>query len=298
MAASEGSGDGGSDAGEDVPPRRYLPADQVMGEMASFGDERLHVLRPGQVLVLAVVAGGFITVGALLSVLLGTGVEPAGVASLVEGLAFATGFFFVVLSESVLFTEANVVIPATLLSRRESAARVVRFWTIAVVGNLLGALVVAGLIALAHDYPATVVDHLAEVVEGKMARQRGGSVADWLRVVLSGTLANWLVGMAAFFAMMGRTILGKYIPVALAVAVFVAAGFQHSLANMGFFSLLMLQGNGPGWVPAISWNLVPAGIGNLIGGTLFVALPLWYGFRNDGSGGPPVQAASARGRER
>lgn len=49
-----------------------------------------------------------------------------------------------------------------------------------------------------------------------------------MQALLSGVLANWLVGMAAFFATMGRTIFGKYIPVLLAVTTFVAAGFQHA----------------------------------------------------------------------
>lgn len=60
---------------------------------------------------------------------------------------------------------------------------------------------------------------------------------------------------------------------------FVAAGFQHIPANMGYFALRMAQGQGPGWVPALGWNLVPAGLGNVLGGTLLVALPFWYAFR-------------------
>lgn len=89
-------------------------------------------------------------------------------------------------------------------------------------------------------------------------------------------LANWLVGMAAFFAVMGRTIIGKYIPVFLAVTLFVAAGFQHSPANMGFFSLANSEGIGPSWIAAMGWSIIPAGIGNVVGGTLLVALPFWF----------------------
>ena len=74
----------------------------------------------------------------------------------------------------------------------------------------------------------------------------------------------------------GRTIIGKYVPVFLAVALFVAAGFQHSPANVGYFSLSMAAGGGPGWASAIGWSLVPAGIGNILGGTLLVALPFWF----------------------
>jgi formate transporter len=89
-------------------------------------------------------------------------------------------------------------------------------------------------------------------------------------------LANWLVGMAAFFAVMGRSIIGGYIPVFLAVTLFVAANFQHSPANMGYFSLIMPAGHGPGWRAALAWNIIPAGLGNMAGGALLVALPFWH----------------------
>jgi formate/nitrite transporter FocA (FNT family) len=93
-------------------------------------------------------------------------------------------------------------------------------------------------------------------------------------------LANWLVGMAAFFAMMGRTIMGKYIPILLAVTAFVAADFRHSPANMGFFALWMAEtGSGPGWATALGWNIVPAGIGNMLGAALLVAVPFRFVFR-------------------
>jgi formate transporter len=230
------------------------------------------------VLLLGVLAGGFITSGALFSALLADGVGAAGPVRLLEGLGFSTGFFFVVLSEAALFTEANVVMPATLLGRAGPAHRVARFWVLAAVGNVLGALTFGGLIVLAHDQPEGVAVLLDEIVERKLAFRADG-VSGWWRVLLSGVLANWLVGMAAFFATMGRTIIGTYIPVALAVTLFVAANFQHSPANMGYFSLVLFDGGAPSWGTAVWWNLVPAALGNLLGGTLLVALPFWWVFR-------------------
>ena len=85
--------------------------------------------------------------------------------------------------------------------------------------------------------------------------------------------------MAAFFSVMARSIIGKYVPVFLAVTLFVAANFQHSPANMGFFSLIMPTGRGPGWGAALVWNIIPAGIGNMAGGAFLVALPFWYALR-------------------
>lgn len=75
---------------------------------------------------------------------------------------------------------------------------------------------------------------------------------------------------------MGRTIVGKYVPVLLAVSLFIAANFQPSPANMGYFALAMPQGVGPRWVPSLVWNLIPVGIGNRLVGGLLVTMSFWY----------------------
>src|SRR6266571_4515332 len=93
------------------PAAQYLSAEHVVAEMADHGTRRLQRLSVLQILVLAMLAGGFVTVGALFSVLLATGVGSPGAQRLVEGLGFSAGFFFVILSDAVLFTEANVRAP-------------------------------------------------------------------------------------------------------------------------------------------------------------------------------------------
>lgn len=278
------------EAGEqpDVAAPRYIPAERVLAVMADFGTRRLTLLDPARAFVLAVFGGGLITAGALFSVLLATGAETEGMIRLLEGVGFSTGFFFVVLSEAVLFTEANVVLPTTLLRSRQGARRVVRFWVLAWLGNFAGALLLATLVAVAHDYSPAVSDLLRDVVDTKMTWRADGGAGGWFRLMLSGVLANWLVGMAALFAMMARTILGKYIPILLAVSLFVAANFQHSPANMGYFSLLMMETDGPGWWNALAWNIVPAGLGNMLGGALLVALPLSFAFATMGGRRPRV----------
>ncbi len=80
------------------------------------------------------------------------------------------------------------------------------------------------------------------------------------------------------FAFMRRTIIGQYIPVLLAVMLFVAAGFQYSKANMGFLALFIAHGGDLDWLTALGWNTIPAGIGSTIGSALFVAIPYWFVF--------------------
>ncbi len=263
------------------PRAQYLSAEHVVAEMAGLGVRRLQTLSVTQTLMLAMLGGAFVTAGALFSVLLATGSQTSGAERLLEGLGFSAGFFFVILSNAVLFTEANVVLPATLLSYDAPTLlrRVARFWALAWVGNLIGAFAIGWAVHLAQHYPADVGALLGRVIDRKMQYRSIGGFGAWWQVVLSGVLANWLVGMAAFFSVMGRTIIGRYVPVFLAVTLFVAANLQHSPANMGFFSLIMPTGHGPGWGPALGWNIVPAGIGNMIGGAVLVALPFWYALR-------------------
>ena len=261
-----------------TPPAQYVAAEYVLETMGRAGVRRIRTLSAVQVFLLGVVGGAFITVGALFSVLLGAAVHTPGPQRLLEGLGFSAGFFFVILSEAALFTEANVTLPATLLRHDVDAPgrRVARFWALAWAGNLAGAMLTGLAIHAAQRYPSDVTHLLGELVRRKMSYRAVGGVGEWFKLILSGMLANWLVGMAAFFAVMGRTLFGKYIPVFLAVTLFVAANFQHSPANMGYFSLIMPSGHGPGWGPALWWNVIPAGIGNIIGGSVLVVLPFWF----------------------
>ena len=275
---------------ESPPSEQYLRAEYVVSEMCREGAARVEALSTTRILVLAAMGGGFITVGALFSVLLGAQVSTAGPARLLEGLGFSAGFFFVILSGAVLFTEANVVLPATLLDRPTgiTIARIARFWALAWVGNLAGAVLVGLAVHYAQHYPADVTHLLGELVGRKMQYRRIGGADGWFQALVSGVLANWLVGMAAFFAVMARTIFGKFIPVFLAVTAFVAANLQHSPANMGYFALIMPSGHGPGWGAALAWNVIPVGIGNMVGGAFLVAVPFRYAFaRFTSRGGVP-----------
>jgi formate transporter len=265
-----------------TPPAQYLGAEYVLDTMGRAGARRIRELSAVQILVLAAIGGAFITVGALFSLLLGAGVRSPGPQRLLEGLGFSAGFFFVILSEAALFTEANVALPAALLRHGEGVRgrRVARFWALAWIGNLAGAFITGLAIHAAQRYSPDVNNLLSEVVAKKMSYRDQGGAEGWFRLILSGMLANWLVGMAAFFSVMGRTLFGKYVPVFLAVTMFVAANFQHSPANMGYFSLIMPSGHGPGWDTALLWNVIPAGIGNIIGGSLLVVLPFWFALRS------------------
>jgi formate/nitrite transporter FocA (FNT family) len=249
-----------------------------MTELAEEGGQRALRRTPSEVLLLSVLAGGFITVGALFSTLIAVGAGSEGSKRLLEGFGFSVGFFLVVLTGTLLFTEVNVEMPATLFGGgwRSLGSRVARLWILAAVGNMIGAFVAGLAIMTAEQFSPGFEELLSEIVASKMRYRAVGGVEGWSRAVLSGVLGNWLVGMAAFLAVMGRTIIGKYIPIFLVVTAFVASGFLHSPANMAYFSLAWPEGIGPGWASAFGWSILPAAVGNVLGAFFLVALPFWY----------------------
>ena len=264
-----------------LPPQQDLSSEHVIQELSRYGLHRILGTSVPQIMVLSVMGGGFITMGALFSVLLSEQVDVLGLRYMLQGFGFSAGFFFVILSGSVLFTEANVVLPSTLLQQHPKPlmGRLLLFWALALIGNFVGTLVTSWLISRAQVYPPEMQQTLEAFVAKKTYYHSVGTTTAWFQAMLSGVLANWMVGMAAFFATMGRTIIGKYIPVLLAVTLFCAANFQHSVANMAYFGLISAEGKGPGWWDAIVWNIIPVGIGNMIGGAFLVAIPFSFAFR-------------------
>lgn len=261
-----------------------VPAEDALEALASHARYAIRHRKAWQNFILAIMAGAFIGAGAYFSILLASGIEAHGVFLLLLGLGFSAGFFFVILSGAVLFTEVNVLVPARVLGMTSTSlcAQVALFWALAAVGNVIGSLLFAFLLSSSSPILGTELEVLTDVADKKMKVGEGDW--GWARVLVSGALANWLVGMAAFFAVIGRTIVDKYIPVFLAVSLFVAANLQHSPANVGYFALLMAADAGPGWPAAIANNLLPAAVGNILGAILFVAVPFHFAFARSGSG--------------
>ena len=259
-----------------------MPQEVVQGFLEHA--EELLGAGPSKQAVLAFMAGSFITFGAVLSVVLTIGIEQDGLSRLLLGLGFSVGFALVILSGAALFTEVNVLLPELFLSSpRQFGRRYLRFWLIVYLGNIAGALFVGVMIKAAHVLAPVQQEHLFDIMSEKLRFQDLGTEG-WFVVIASGVIGNWLVGMAAFLATAGRTLPGKIMGITLPIVAFVALGVQHSPANMGYFSVGLIEGgSGIDWLDAVWWSIVPATIGNILGGSLLVALLFWYtyGHRKD-----------------
>ena len=227
--------------------------------------------------LLAVLAGAFIGLGALYFTLVISD-HSLGFATsrLLGGVCFSLGLLLVVVAGAELFTGNNLLAMAWAegcLSTRD----VLRDWLVVGIGNFIGAGALAVLVFLS-GHPG--------MNEGEIARSAVQIAAakcalPFWEAFFRGVLCNLLVCMAIWMAMAGRSVIDKAVAILFPISAFVAAGFEHSIANLYFIPLGMLLRDGLadpvagaeaiGWVGMVR-NLVPVVLGNLIGGSVLVAL--------------------------
>ena len=239
---------------------------------------------------LAVLAGAFIAMGAVFATTATAGGSdlPYGVARLIGGLTFSLGLILVVVAGAELFTGNNLIVMAWA-SRRVSTLRLLRNWVIVYAGNLVGALATAGLMYASKQY---------EFGNGAVGLQAVTIAASktslgWGQAVVLGALCNALVCLAVWLCYGARTTADKILAIIPPIAAFVAAGFEHSVANMYFIPYgLLVNSNDAYWSqqqdvtlptsPDLTWsgfvtaNLIPVTIGNIVGGGLMVGAIYWF----------------------
>ena len=223
--------------------------------------------------LLGVLAGAFIGLGAMLFVLVKS--DPTlgfAASSVLGGLVFAMGLLMVVVAGAELFTGNNLIVMAWA-DGRVSTAQVLRNWVIVCLANFVGAAGLA-LLVFASGHASLNGGAIGQkVVQMAVAKQE----LPFVTALLRGVLCNVLVCMAVWMAMAGRSVTDKAVAVVLPVMAFVAAGFEHSIANMYLMPLAMLlQQSGLAGYPAVTWggmlgNWMPVILGNLLGGAVLVA---------------------------
>jgi formate transporter FocA len=240
---------------------------------------------------LSVLAGAFIALGAMFATTVVAGAAesmPFGVTRLLAGLVFCLGLILVVVAGAELFTGNNLIAMAWA-ERRVTAARLIRNWVIVYAGNLVGALGTVALVFAGGQY---------EFGDGSVGAS-ALAIADakaglgFVQAIALGIMCNALVCLAIWLTYSARSVTDKILAVIFPITAFVAAGFEHSVANMYFLPAgLLIQEEGsaeffaaagvePGDYPdltianAIVDNLIPVTIGNIIGGSVMVGLVYW-----------------------
>ncbi len=217
--------------------------------------------------MLGVLAGAFIGLGALMFTLVASDPTLGFTATrLLGGLAFSLGLILVTVAGAELFTGNNMLAMAWA-DGCVSTRQLVRNWVVVCATNFVGAAGLALLVWLS-GHPGLNGGAVGETAIKIATAKAGLSLAE---AFFRGVLCNVLVCMAVWMALAGRSVTDKAIAIVFPITAFVAAGFEHSIANMYFFPLAMLLGAPLGWGD-FARNLVPVIAGNIVGGSVLVAL--------------------------
>lgn len=252
----------------------YAPS-EIAQRIETVGVAKAH-MPTLPLLMLGMLAGAFIGLGAMFFVLVKSDlILGFALSSVLGGLVFSLGLLLVVVAGAELFTGNNLLAMAWA-DGKISSAELLRNWILVCLANFVGAAGLALLVfASGHvDMNGGAVGQ--QVVKIALAKQ-GLSLS---QAFLRGVLCNVLVCMAVWMAMAGRSVTDKMVAIVLPITAFVAAGFEHSIANMYLMPLAMLiQSVDPlrGDLTPVTWtgmatNLIPVIAGNLIGGSVLVGL--------------------------
>jgi formate transporter len=238
--------------------------------------------------MLAITAGAFIAIAFVFYIT----VIATGGSKLAGGICFALGLILCVILGGELFTSTTLTLVARA-SNRITWAQMLKNWGIVYFGNLVGGLVMVALIMLSSQYMNTNGQWgltALNVAQHKIHHT-------FVEAVALGILCNLMVCVAVWMSFGGRTMTDKALIMVLPVAMFVASGFEHSIANMFMIpvGIAIQTFTGPEFWQAIGAdpakyadltvghfiinNLIPVTIGNIIGGGGMIGLTYWFIFR-------------------
>ncbi len=254
---------------------------EIAKEIATVGTKKAK-MSFSNTLILAIFAGFYLAfAGQLMIVVTHDGLANfgAGIMRFIGGSAFSLGLILIVLAGAELFT-GNSLLTVGLLEKKFDLKALSRNWAIVYLGNFIGSILIVVLIYYSGLW------QLASNAVGIKALNIAVSKVklDFWTAMLRGIGANWLVCVAIWLAISGRSGIEKILGIYFPIMAFVVLGFEHSIANMFFIPMgLFLKGSlsvaGVSQLTVSSMflnNLIPVTIGNIIGGVAFVAFPYWF----------------------
>jgi len=267
-----------------VPPAMAEKAEQVGIRKAKADFLTLSVL--------GLLAGAFVALGAIFATTITAGAQgimPYGVVRLLSGLAFTLGLILVIVGGAELFT-GNMLVIMAFANRKISFGLVMRNWLIVYGSNFVGSVATAAIIFVSKQHTfgnGAIGLTMLNTAETKTS-------LGFIEALALGILCNTLVCLAVWLTYSARSTTDKILAIIPPVAAFVAAGFEHSVANMYFIpvGLMVKQWGSASFFEAIQrtpadfphltlgnfllGNLLPVTIGNIIGGAVMVGLVYWF----------------------
>lgn len=273
----------------------YSPAEiQALIETVGVKKVTLPVL---PCFMLALVAGGSIGFGALYYCIVASDAALSfAVTRVLGGMVFSLGLAIVMIGGAELFTGNNLIVMAWASGKIPTAA-VLRNWLIVYIGNFVGAAGLAVMVVFSHHFDMNGGRIGLTVLTTAAAKIS----PDVVTLFVKGVLCNLLVCLGVWLAYAGRSVTDKIAALILPISAFVAAGFEHCVANMYFFSVAWLmtamEMSPPGFdgsiitAAGIVHNLIPVTLGNVVGGSGFVGLVYWAIYQK-GLGTNPMRVST------
>ena len=216
--------------------------------------------------------------------------ETYGLGKFVAGLIFPVGLILVLLAGAELFTGNNLII-AAVLEKKVSFSAMIKNWLAVYIGNFIGSVFIAFLIVKSGQLSSG-----ASLLGGITIKIAYGKVSlSFVQAVFLGIMCNWLVCLAVWLCYGAKDMTGKMFAAFFPIWLFIASGFEHSVANMYYIPAGIFSKSVPAYAAAsglsaealanINWvnffikNLIPVTIGNIIGGAFFVGMFYWICYK-------------------
>jgi formate transporter len=240
-------------------------------------------------IILGILAGSFVAIGGFSASLASHSIDNIGASKFIAGVVFPVGLILVLLCGGDLFT-GNVLLTVPLAEKKIKLKQMLKNLVTVYFSNLLGAFVIALLI-----YKSGLLDTNSFKLGGYAIKVAVAKTSiPFSKAFASGILCNIVVCLAVWISNAAKDVAGKILAAWFPIMAFVISGFEHSVANMYYFSIGLLAKSNPEYIRAYSIsadklshlnlvyfarNLIPVTLGNIVGGALFVGLPLWVAYK-------------------
>ncbi|WP_424465120.1 formate/nitrite transporter family protein [Pseudoclavibacter helvolus] len=263
----------------------YVKPNDLVTTMIDAGETKIF-LSSRDTIIRSAMGGAFLTIAAAFAVT----VSVTTGSPLLGALLFPVGFIMLYLLGYDLLTGVFVLGPLAWLDKRPGVTLrgVLRNWGLVFVGNFIGAFVIAVLMAIVVTYgfstpPNEVGEAIGHIGEGRTVGYAEHGASGMLTLFVRAVLCNAMVATGVALAMISKSVAGKVIAMWMPIMLFFFMGFEHSIVNMFLFPSGLLLGADFTIMDYLIWNEIPTVVGNLVGGLLFVGLPLYYTHGRTGS---------------
>ncbi|MBI3101127.1 MAG: formate/nitrite transporter family protein [Burkholderiales bacterium] len=255
----------------------YLVPAEFVTKMVDAGESKIY-MSTRDTLIRGFMAGAILSLAAVFAV---TASVMTG-SPLVGAMLFPVGFCMLYLLGFDLLTGVFMLTPLAWLDKRPGVTLggILRNWGLVFVGNFLGALTVAFMMAFIFTYgfsvpPNEVGEKIGHIGEARTLGYAKYGLMGWLTIFIRGMLCNWMVSTGVVGAMISTTVSGKVIAMWMPVMLFFAMTFEHSVVNMFLFPSGLMMGGNFSIMDYFIWNEIPVVLGNLVGGLAFTGLTLY-----------------------